>query len=165
MIVRWQQRIADEKASSVTWRSLPGEPIGKPGNLVVVFFFAAGQAEQWRCRASRRFRYRQSEQNCWRLSRNPALCGSSTNVASRSTTARALAALAIPRQGLGRRLGFGPRLERRLGRRLRRKNIALHILFPGIHGRLRQLRRSPVSDCATGSCGTTFPMMDNAARR
>src|ERR1700719_1208780 len=27
MTVRWQQRIVDEKASSVTWRSLPGGPI------------------------------------------------------------------------------------------------------------------------------------------
>jgi hypothetical protein len=42
-------------------------------NLVFVFFFAAGRVEIGYAEAWRRFRWRQSEQNCRRLSRNQVL--------------------------------------------------------------------------------------------
>jgi hypothetical protein len=68
-----QQQIVVEKASSVSWRYLPGEPADEDlRNLVFVFVAALA--------ATRRFQCRRSEQNCQRLSRNQVLTVSRTNV-------------------------------------------------------------------------------------
>jgi hypothetical protein len=89
MTTRWRQQIAGEKSSSVTWRSLPGEPVLARQNFEterrdVIFIVVASRAGRPVFRAfgaTAKIASSQSEQNCRPLSRNHDASDSRTNVA------------------------------------------------------------------------------------